>query len=1196
MEKSDKYSFANRRAKLEKLFKKRYQKVDFDVLVYSPAREDKDLKKLSKKILFGEPHYPLRKLKFTDYFETDIKKFINLPLRKIGENPPADKKWFRTVNINKKLYYGLTPSMIEQYFVELTDVIGDQLKTELDKLYLGYENNVFILTNVIYRDSGVKPYQDWTEIFAAAALSPFFTFKYISYELDNNGKMIKKPIYQENKGFCYLTIFLDVYKDEIRRVYKSEMGNIDIPKLYQIATENEYYEGCNGALNFKQVKKIFKMYSLGLYIFDINGVLRLKYEPPSLNKKINPPVLYLVLKDNHVEVCNFNILRLQQIRDNIVNSIEFVGHNYRLPDPKFTNRIFSVCEKLEDIYAMSLIVKEQKQNITMYYNNDLSQFCYEYIQDSNVIPKIIFNEYGMLSMTIFIDNYTLSIIKEYPRDGTLLNYDNGTLNLYNEWSMKVQLKLLNKNFKSTYNDDVITMFKTYKRANLIGSIPDNDIASGLYKGDFVDGYDFNKYYTSILYNMRFIPVFSYFCRFENYNRQPIDDYTLYLVKVDEFSMYCSSQYSLCYGINLSNFDMKYEIISLMRPAYIVPCNFKGVINDLWNTKLCVKSKKNIMNIAIGMTGKSTNKRYESNIFTDEKEALYHKNETGGEKYMEMYTPKDSNGNEMETKYYHIVTNKYKKHLQNGFYPIQLMIYDCARMGIYSLAKKLQKNGEKVLGCNTDCVFVASKERGILPNKDESINSLGKYRIETHKMLPKETLTLKKNVCIYTEKIDIIKKVVVKDEFNLTDDIKKYNRLLILGDYPGVGKSTSVLKTYKKLLIVTAWNSLKQEWHNNYSSATCITVFKFFGTTINDDGSENTTKTYKAFDYSDFDAILFDEIYLYNEPQLERIAKFDFTKPIYATGDINQLGNPQKSLLNTDLIIKSIFKNVLTLKIPKRTTGERMKKICDEIKKCENVDEARAVVLKNFKHTKKIADTYNITFLKETAAKVSNVLNDRKTKEKGVYRQGDYLFCIHSRTINVFGGKKIIHSGYTYLLLEKKGYYTLQSDDSEFIIEDKKTIDDNFIPAYAFTCHSRQGFSVSKKYTIFDINHKLITKNWLLTAITRTTDVDNVSIFVNDEKFDKCVDDLDVTIEKKIQGHLSEDIQKNRITNNDNYVTVEYVKQLLEKQYNTCANCLDVMSLYSGNNSTFSIQRIDNNLPHIIGNVCIMCIHCNKSLK
>ena len=81
---------------------------------------------------------------------------------------------------------------------------------------------------------------------------------------------------------------------------------------------------------------------------------------------------------------------------------------------------------------------------------------------------------------------------------------------------------------------------------------------------------------------------------------------------------------------------------------------------------------------------------------------------------------------------------------------------------------------------------------------------------------------------------------------------------------------------------------------------------------------------------------------------------------------------------------------------------------------------------------------------------------------------------------------------------------------------------------------------------------------------------------------------------KISHTKEADIKKNREFNID----VDYIKELLENQQYNCANCnIKVKMEWTDkfDKEQFSINRIDNKIGHIKGNVEITCWGCNHKL-
>jgi len=87
---------------------------------------------------------------------------------------------------------------------------------------------------------------------------------------------------------------------------------------------------------------------------------------------------------------------------------------------------------------------------------------------------------------------------------------------------------------------------------------------------------------------------------------------------------------------------------------------------------------------------------------------------------------------------------------------------------------------------------------------------------------------------------------------------------------------------------------------------------------------------------------------------------------------------------------------------------------------------------------------------------------------------------------------------------------------------------------------------------------------------------------------------------KIPRHIFEDQKsqhKARLMTDDNIIDIPYMFNIYNRQNGKCDVCshnvkLDITGCKSCNYS-LSIDRIDDRLPHIKGNVVITCLHCNK---
>ena len=140
--------------------------------------------------------------------------------------------------------------------------------------------------------------------------------------------------------------------------------------------------------------------------------------------------------------------------------------------------------------------------------------------------------------------------------------------------------------------------------------------------------------------------------------------------------------------------------------------------------------------------------------------------------------------------------------------------------------------------------------------------------------------------------------------------------MILGDLPGVGKSSAV-KNYvnHNTLFISPYNKLCQELKKDgFVAITLNKLLGFFG-----DGVDLVNA--KTYDISPFDCICFDEIALYTPNLLKRIDQFMIKHPklkYMSTGDIDQL-QPFGSSLNNVKDMKQYTKQCHGLMFPTVTT-------------------------------------------------------------------------------------------------------------------------------------------------------------------------------------------------------------------------------------------------------------------------------------
>jgi hypothetical protein len=398
---------------------------------------------------------------------------------------------------------------------------------------------------------------------------------------------------------------------------------------------------------------------------------------------------------------------------------------------------------------------------------------------------------------------------------------------------------------------------------------------------------------------------------------------------------------------------------------------------------------------------------------------------------------------------------------------------------------------------------------------------------------------------------------------------------------------------------------------------------------------------KQFDLSDFNCIVFDEIYFYDVCNLTKVfnyCKHNTDKIILATGDVNQLecisevSNVKDYESYINHCINSIFPFEIFLKENKRLKNPedklRLKNIKNDLLETD-IPLIELIQKYNLKTTKEIITEDNIAYTNNTCKYVSKKVRKMLGKKKD-YEVNEKLVCKKffkivrkddddkSKSININKNFEYIIVGITDKAMTLKDETT-----SETITLNLKQIENNFIHSYCNTCHSLQGSSIKKPITIHEWDFKHVSRKWLYTAITRATDLNNVYFMMGnkhqpvetktevdaDEKFRQ--KRITSYFQNKVSRYAHQDLEAGRLKQKstetglsfdfkEEFVNVQWLKNCI----NTCCGgcgCHFTFELDEDDDdvrveSDITAQRLDNSLPHYINNIIPMCINCNCSNK
>jgi hypothetical protein len=1000
---------------------------------------------------------------------------------------------------------------------------------------------------------------------------------------------------------CWLSLLLDIYKEPFEKQYKT--FKLTYEYIHNIIkNEGQELKEADNGYSFNQIVKFFEKYTLSLYMFDITFNIVGSYKAKRENKHINPHTLYVIFHNGHIYHLNDELRSLSQKLNDFIDKpvIQEPSNKFYLQKYNELENETQIINSYDDLLKV-INNKNLKGTIHLIYQKSCFDLWIDLLVKLKYEASIKMRDRQLDFSGLILKNINDKniIISSYSEDGVVVDKEFGDSKMFHNYidkKKKVLSKLLNKNYISQYSLQVQELLKNCGIGGLIGSFTE------LYEETEIIEIDYNKYYTSILRDIKKIPVINSFDNFKDYDKHAIEDYNLYYVeKLDDDINYPINRYSLCYGFNIKDITDKLNIIAYLQPSKLKDNISESIIKEVYDDEsLTIQMKKDVINHTIGMFNKGSNKNTMSFISNTRGEANAIK-----KKYKGDIIP-------VKTEMFKVYLNyiEMQKETNDGFKLISHMIYDTAHRRLFDLKKKVESYDLQVYRCNTDCLCIENNtdKFNLFYNENESLFDqdelkIGKLKIKKYKINGGSLLSVRRFNDVYQPISKLYSKEhILNNEFNnneINQVIDKNDKLIIKADIAGAGKTTSFInyieKYDKNALFICPWNSLCFNLKSKGLDA--MTLDKVIGLRFN--GQD--FKEGKGLDINDYDMVVFDEIYLYDTYKLEYIKnlmdKHSHIK-FYATGDENQ-NKPIETLNINDCkayynnIISSMFFNNITLHENKRCKTDedrlKIKLITDAIRNSKSKEEAITIIKNNFKiiyNEKDIKTIKNVVALNRTAEWVNNLIH--KPFEGEVYYIGLNLIC--RKTYVSKAMRLTVNNTYEIIDIDD-GIYCISDGDSFFEV-DKKMLDTYFRLSYARTCHSYQGMSEDEAITIFDINHFMVDIDWIYTAITRATSIENIYIFMGKSSFEMNLFKVKEQIRKMIDGHKHSDAMNDRIMINEKFVTVEWTFKQLKN--NRCCECNQFLDISQG--ESFSIDRIDNALGHYEYNCRVICRRCNNAKK
>ena len=385
---------------------------------------------------------------------------------------------------------------------------------------------------------------------------------------------------------CWLSLLLDIYKTPIEKWYKKvdltyqPLHNIIAPDKDLNIIENGYY--------FDEILNFFKMYKIAIYLFDINLNIVNFYEPNIRNSHIAPFVLYVVFHDKHIYRLDNNIKKLEQkLKDKMEKRVEVCS----IPSSKFyimkrdeeiNSRMINTYEDLMEIANEPVENIKETIDIHILYNKPSCFDLWLELYKKGIQAKVLMTNNQICFKHMRLDginnkNLIISILEEEGVYSHTEFEDEEIFKHYTSKKIFVSNNLLTNNYKSEYNQATKIMIDNYMKIAIKGRF--NDTSYEIVRGIKLD---FNKFYTSILMNMKKIPVINGFDEFIPYNGSELKEYNLYFVeKLDIKQTYPLNKYSVCYGLNLLGVE-NIKIISYLQVSKLKKNVAEVIVKNIYD--------------------------------------------------------------------------------------------------------------------------------------------------------------------------------------------------------------------------------------------------------------------------------------------------------------------------------------------------------------------------------------------------------------------------------------------------------------------------------------------------------------------------------------------------------------------------------------------------------------------------------------
>ena len=181
----------------------------------------------------------------------------------------------------------------------------------------------------------------------------------------------------------------------------------------------------------------------------------------------------------------------------------------------------------------------------VHQEDDLMGMLYELINEGYK-PQIKY-ETGRITHLILEFNGHIFILRTQQLITSVIQYpvvvESETIyNKMNEAMVKFNSHIFKATHKSYYTQldiDILDEYRTVANIGMIRQKPKEKL----------NEIDVSKAYTGAFCKITHIPIFNEFDSFQPYTGQPIEDYSLYVIKAKSLNMMFNKDYNLCYGFS-----------------------------------------------------------------------------------------------------------------------------------------------------------------------------------------------------------------------------------------------------------------------------------------------------------------------------------------------------------------------------------------------------------------------------------------------------------------------------------------------------------------------------------------------------------------------------------------------------------------------------------------------------------------------